>query len=70
MFIPDVQLGASHGLSATDISGRSDHIVIHAAYSVCMHNVEDKNVFRPAWGAFGMDQEGSDYQACQVWGAL
>lgn len=38
---------------------------------VCMHNVEDSNVFRPsAWNSFGMDMEGSDYRACQTYGAL
>ncbi len=38
---------------------------------VCMHNVEDKNVFRPAaWNAFGMDKESADYRACQTYGPL
>jgi L-fucose isomerase len=38
---------------------------------VCLHNVEDMNVFRPsAWNSFGMDPEGSDYRACQTYGAL
>ncbi len=38
---------------------------------VCMHNIEEKNIFRPsAWGAFGMDAEGSDYRACNMYGAL
>jgi len=38
---------------------------------VCMHNVEEKDIFRPAsWGAFGMDKEGSDYRACQTYGPL
>jgi L-fucose isomerase len=38
---------------------------------VCMHNVYEKNIFRPsAWSAFGMDKEGSDYRACQTYGPL
>jgi L-fucose isomerase len=38
---------------------------------VCMHNVDDKDVFRPAsWSAFGMDKEGADYRACQTYGPL
>lgn len=38
---------------------------------VCMHNVEDKDIFRPsAWNAFGMDAEGSDYRACSTYGPL
>ncbi len=38
---------------------------------VCMHNVEEKDIFRPAsWSAFGMDKEGSDYRACQTYGPL
>ncbi len=38
---------------------------------VCMHNVEDKDIFRPsAWNAFGMDKEGSDYRACTTYGPL
>jgi L-fucose isomerase len=36
---------------------------------VSMHNVEDDDIFRPsAWNAFGMDKEGADYRACQVYG--
>jgi len=38
---------------------------------VCMHNIEEKDIFRPsAWSAFGMSQEGSDYRACKTYGAL
>ena len=36
-----------------------------------MHNVADKDVFRPvAWNAFGMDKEGADYRACQNFGPM
>ena len=38
---------------------------------VCMHNVEEKNIFRPStWNAFGMDKEGQDYRACENFGPL
>jgi L-fucose isomerase len=39
---------------------------------VSMHNVADKDIFRPsAWAAFGTaDKEGADYKACQNFGAL
>ena len=38
---------------------------------VFMHNVEDKDIFRPsAWNAFGMDKEGADYRACQNFGPM
>lgn len=36
---------------------------------VCMHNVDDDKVFRPAtWNAFGMDKEGADFRACANFG--
>ena len=38
---------------------------------VCMHNVEEDKIFRPAaWNAFGMDKEGADYRACRVYGPI
>ncbi len=38
---------------------------------VCMHNVEEQDVFRPsAWNAFGMDKEGTDYRACATYWPL
>lgn len=38
---------------------------------VCMHNVEDKKVFRPSvWTLFGEDKEGQDYRACANFGPL
>lgn len=38
---------------------------------VCMHNVDDDEIFRPsAWNAFGMDKEGSDYRACKNYGPI
>lgn len=36
---------------------------------VCMHNVEDDKIFRPAaWNAFGTEKEGADYRACAAYG--
>ena len=38
---------------------------------VCMHNVEDDQIFRPAaWNAFGMDKEGADFRACKNYGPI
>ncbi len=38
---------------------------------VNMHNVTPDKIFRPsAWNAYGMDPEGSDYRACQMYGPL
>ncbi len=38
---------------------------------VAMHNVEDKDVYRPAaWGLFGSDLEGSDFRACEAYGPM
>ena len=38
---------------------------------VCMHNVPEEKIFRPAaWNAFGMDKEGQDYRACENYGPL
>ena len=38
---------------------------------VCMHNVPETDIFRPAaWNAFGMDKEGPDYRACKAYGPM
>ena len=39
---------------------------------VCMHNVDDKDIFRPSvWSSFGTDnKESSDYLACKNYGSL
>ena len=38
---------------------------------VCMHNVPEEKIFRPAaWNAFGMDKEGADFRACKNYGPL
>jgi len=64
--------GANHGAISYGHIG-ADLITLAAMLRipVCMHNVPKDQIFRPsAWAAFGMDAEGSDYRACQTYGAL
>jgi len=64
--------GANHGAICYGHIG-ADLITLASMLRipVCMHNVPLEQVFRPsAWAAFGMDAEGSDYRACQTYGAL
>jgi L-fucose isomerase len=64
--------GANHSASSYGHIG-ADLITLASILRipVCMHNVIESKVFRPsAWNAFGMDKEGSDYRACQTYGAL
>ena len=64
--------GANHGAICYGHVG-ADLITLAAMLRipVCMHNVQDKDIFRPAaWNAFGMDKEGADYRACQNFGPL
>ncbi len=64
--------GANHGVL---IHGHIGADVITLAsmlrIPVCMHNVEDSQIFRPsAWAAFGMEPEGADYRACAAYGPM
>jgi len=64
--------GANHGAFSYGHIG-ADLITLASMLRipVCMHNVEEKHIFRPsAWGAFGMDTEGADYRACDNYGPL
>jgi L-fucose/D-arabinose isomerase len=64
--------GANHSSSSYGHIG-ADLITLASILRipVCMHNVVDEKIFRPSsWNAFGMDKEGSDYRACQTYGAL
>ncbi|GHT34261.1 L-fucose isomerase [Bacteroidia bacterium] len=64
--------GANHGAISYGHIG-ADLISLAALLSipVCMHNVEETDIFRPsAWSAFGTDAEGSDYRACAAYGPL
>ena len=62
--------GANHGAISYGHIGAD---LIKMAYMlripVCMHNVPEEKIFRPAaWNAFGMDKEGADYRACANFG--
>ena len=64
--------GANHGAISYGHIG-ADLITLCSILRipVAMHNVEDKDIFRPkAWDAFGMDKEGADYRACAVYGPM
>ena len=64
--------GANHGAICYGHVG-ADLITLCAMLRipVCMHNIQDKDIFRPAcWNAFGMDKEGADYRACANFGPL
>lgn len=64
--------GANHGaISAGHIGADLITLASMLRIPVCMHNVADKDIYRPAvWSAFGMDKEGADYRACQTYGPL
>lgn len=64
--------GANHGAIAYGHIG-ADLITLASMLRipVCMHNVPDDQIFRPAaWNAFGMDREGADYRACANFGPI
>jgi L-fucose isomerase len=64
--------GANHGAFSYGHIG-ADLITLASMLRipVCMHNVQDADVYRPStWAAFGMDKEGADYRACDNFGPL
>ncbi len=64
--------GANHGAISYGHIG-ADLITLASILRipVCMHNVPDADIFRPAaWNAFGSDKEGQDYRACATYGPL
>lgn len=64
--------GANHGAFSFGHIG-ADLITLASVLRipVCMHNVDESNIFRPsAWSAYGMNLEGADYRACQTYGPL
>ena len=64
--------GANHGAISFGHIG-ADLITLASILRipVCMHNVDEDKIFRPAaWNAFGMDKEGADYRACANYGPL
>lgn len=64
--------GANHGsISYGHIGADLITLASMLRIPVCMHNVDEDTIFRPAaWNAFGMDKEGADYRACQTYGPL
>ena len=64
--------GANHGaISYGHIGADLITLCSMLRIPVCMHNVKEEDIFRPAaWNAFGMDKEGQDYRACATYGPL
>ena len=64
--------GANHGaISYGHIGADMITLASMLRIPVCMHNVDDSKIFRPAaWNAFGMDKEGADFRACANFGPL
>ena len=64
--------GANHGaISYGHIGADLITLCSMLRIPVCMHNVPEKDIFRPAaWNAFGSDKEGADYRACATYGPL
>ncbi len=62
--------GANHGaISYGHIGADIITLCSMLRIPVCMHNVPECDIFRPAvWNAFGMDKEGQDYRACAAYG--
>ncbi len=64
--------GANHGaISYGHIGADIITLCSMLRIPVCMHNVPEDKIFRPAvWNAFGSDKEGQDYRACAAYGPL
>jgi len=62
--------GANHGaISCGHIGADLITLASMLRIPVSMHNVAEKNIFRPAaWKHFGMDKEGADFRACANFG--
>ena len=64
--------GANHGAISYGHIG-ADLITLASILRipVCMHNVPEEKLFRPAaWNAFGSDREGQDFRACGAYGPM
>jgi L-fucose isomerase len=64
--------GANHGAISYGHIG-ADIITLCSILRipVCMHNVPEEKIFRPAaWNAFGMEKESADFRACENFGPL
>lgn len=64
--------GANHGaISYGHIGADLITMCSMLRIPVCMHNVDERDVYRPAaWNAFGMDKEGQDFRACKAYGPM
>ena len=64
--------GANHGaISYGHIGADMITLCSMLRIPVCMHNVPEEEIFRPAaWNAYGMDKEGADYRACETYGPM
>jgi len=64
--------GANHGaISYGHIGADLITMCSMLRIPVCMHNVPEEKIFRPAaWNAYGMDKEGQDFRACSAYGPL
>lgn len=64
--------GANHGaISYGHIGADLITLASMLRIPVCMHNVDDAKIFRPAaWNAFGIDKEGADFRACANFGPI
>jgi L-fucose isomerase len=64
--------GANHGaISYGHIGQDLISLASMLRIPVCMHNVDEDKIFRPAaWNAFGMEKEGADYRACANFGPI
>jgi len=64
--------GANHGaVSFGHIGADLVTLCSMLRIPVCMHNLDRESLFRPSsWSAFGMDEEGADYRACDNFGPL
>jgi L-fucose isomerase len=64
--------GANHGaISYGHIGADMITLCSMLRIPVCMHNVPEEKIFRPAsWNGFGMHKESADYRACMTYGPL
>jgi L-fucose isomerase len=64
--------GANHGaISYGHIGADLITLCSMLRIPVCMHNVPEEKIFRPAaWSAYGMNKEGADYRACETYGPM
>ncbi len=64
--------GANHGaISYGHIGADLISFASILRIPVCMHNVPEEKIFRPAaWNAFGSDREGQDFRACDAYGPM